>query len=232
MAQVRIEYALAGGERGALGGQVDTEPAEPLGAVTLTVTGTATVAGAQPIVPPGAGDATVATATALDAPVYLDVGPTPDPTVEPRRLVVPGRPLRLQVAVGDRFSAILASDVPTTAGGLAKTLRVVTLPAYAAGGAVTTVAPDGSSGTATVAANQAVQLLPANPSRRSLRIMNADANRATYGFAAWTAPGKGWPLAPASSPGDQGGGDDDGVPHTGAIYAASAAGTTLVVMEG
>lgn len=116
MGQLRIEYGAFGGARGLLGGQIDADGADPLGAVTLSVTAAATASGSQPVVAANAGASVFARLTALDAAMYVDVAPVPDPTAEPRRLLLPGYPVRVHVSGGDRFAAILAGDVATSGG--------------------------------------------------------------------------------------------------------------------
>ena len=112
MATLRYRYETLGNFRGALGGQVDGSAEKPLRSGTLAVTSTATGAGSQPQAPSGAGDSLFLTLSATDGPVYADIGSAPDPTLEPRHLVLPGSPLRLHVGPGERLSAVLATDIP------------------------------------------------------------------------------------------------------------------------
>jgi hypothetical protein len=86
----------------------------------------------------------------------------------------------------------------------------------------------------TLAAGVATQVVAANANRRALAIANIGAGLASMGFANTVTAGAGWPLASAGTPGDQGGGYEwpAAAVHTGAVWAISAAGTTLAVMEG
>lgn len=111
MAKLRIEFIALGTARGRLGGQVDAPGQKPLGTVTLDVTATATAPEARPAVPTGAGTV-FARLSALDLPVYVDIGAPPDPAAEPRLLIMPGAPGLLHVAPGHTLAALVASDVP------------------------------------------------------------------------------------------------------------------------
>lgn len=112
MGQLRIEYGAYGAARGVLGGQVAAFEADPGGAVTLSVTATPTDAGLQPVIAAAIGpDSLFVSLTALDVPIYVDIAATPDPTTEPRWLVMPGRPLRVHAGAGSRIAAVLAADV-------------------------------------------------------------------------------------------------------------------------
>jgi hypothetical protein len=237
VAKLRIEFERLGGGRGMLGAQLPVSEQDLVGAVMLTVTGAATAAGSQPVVP-ASGAQLYGRLVALDAACYVDAGPSPDPTTGSPFLVLPGQPLVVRLKAGDKLSAVLAADAPApvqtvaVAGGLVKTMKTLTLPAYASGGTVTTVAQDGTSSTATVAANTSVQLLAANGRRRNFRVENIGLNKATYGYGSGVSPSAGWVVSGAGSAGEQGGSDEDQAPHTGAIYGVSASGTTLVLVEG
>lgn len=112
MGQLRIEYGAYGAARGILGGQVAAFEADPGGAVTLSVTATPTDPGVQPVIAGATGpDSLFVSLTALDVPIYVDIAATPDPTTEPRWLVMPGRPLQVHAGAGSRIAAMLAADV-------------------------------------------------------------------------------------------------------------------------
>lgn len=111
MAKLRIEFSSLGGGRGRLGGQIDAREEEPLGSVTLEVGTAATSPAGRPVVPSGAGTV-FAELLAADAAIYVDLGPSPDPTVEPRLLLRPGGTQRVRVTPGHRLAAILAGDIP------------------------------------------------------------------------------------------------------------------------
>lgn len=112
MATLRYRFETLGNFRGALGGQVDGSAEKPLRSGTLPVTATATASSSQPQAPSGAGDSLFLILSATDAPVYADIGSAPDPTLEPRHLVLPGSPLRLHVSAGERLAVVLATDIP------------------------------------------------------------------------------------------------------------------------
>jgi hypothetical protein len=83
-------------------------------------------------------------------------------------------------------------------------------------------------------AGTATQLAAANPARRTLAVVNIGTNPATMGFANTVVAGQGWPLAAANAAGGQGGGFEwpAQAVHGGAVWAVSAAGTSIVVLEG
>ena len=159
MPKLRVEFTSVGSARGRLGGQVDARTGEPLGAVTLEVTSSPTASGDRPLVPSGLGTV-FAEFTALEAPAYVDIGPAPDPTLEPRLLLQPGRPKLVHVMAGHAVSAIAAPDVP--------------LPA-----SISPVGATDRSGTL-AAGGSAQQACAANPTRRLLLIANPDDNRAFW----------------------------------------------------
>lgn len=204
-----------------------------LDAVRALLAGTLGISAAALPLPAGAAtDAKLEAVRALLAAPSLPTGAATQTTLEALRALVAGT-LTVSVANEIEIKNDAGSPVPVMArNGMVKTMTVVTLPAYAAGGTVVTTAQDGTSTNATVAANTAVTLLPANTSRRNFRIMNIGTGIAHYGYASAVAPSKGWPVASASTVGDQGGGDEDTAPSTGAIYGVSSAGTTLVIIEG
>lgn len=77
-------------------------------------------------------------------------------------------------------------------------------------------------------------VIAANRSRRFLGIQNIGTDRANLGFAGSATVDSGWALASGGAAGDQGGAltlSSTEAVHTGAIYAYSTAGTTLVVLE-
>lgn len=85
----------------------------------------------------------------------------------------------------------------------------------------------------TLTANTDGVLIAANPSRRSLAVLNIDVGDATLQFNGAAVAGSGWCLPAASGAGGMGGGYDWGsVPPTNAVHAISAAGTRIVVWEG
>ena len=89
---------------------------------------------------------------------------------------------------------------------------------------------------------QSVIALPANTdivlgsgiSRRYLCLMNIGAGLVTLGFDAAAVAGSGWALEGATTAGHQGGSMcwDGAIVVAGAVHAISAAGSTLVVLEG
>src|SRR3954453_22542401 len=96
MAKLRIEFELFGGGRGKLGGQIDAPEQNLLGAVTLAVSGVATLPGSQPTVPSGAAGI-YARIIALDGPCYVAVAASPDPTSGNPMFVLPGQPVAMRV---------------------------------------------------------------------------------------------------------------------------------------
>lgn len=182
MATLRYRYETLGNFRGALGGQVDGSTEKPLRSGTLPVTATATASGSQPQAPSGAGDSLFLTLSVTDAPVYADIGTAPDPTLEPRHLVLPGSPLRLHVGAGERLAVVLATDIPaaspvsvtpftplrpqtyTLAVGPTATTAPVTLPALAGATSYRVRNPTASASPITwvlATANTAVPTVPA-----------------------------------------------------------------------
>ena len=89
---------------------------------------------------------------------------------------------------------------------------------------------------------QTVIALPANTdtvlgssiSRRYLCLMNIGTGLVTLGFDAAAVAGSGWALEGATTAGHQGGSMcwDGAIVVAGAVHAISAAGSTLVVLEG
>ena len=160
MPKLRIEFLLFGAGRGRLGGQVDLPAGEPLGSVTLDVTGAPTAAENRPLVPSGAGTV-FARLLSTDAALYVDIGAPPDPGTEPRLLLLPGRAQLLHVAGGHSVSAVIAGDVSVSSdSGTASLLdRSGTLAAGAA----------------------AQQACPSNHARRILIVSNPDDAR-TFWF--------------------------------------------------
>ncbi|WP_267423185.1 hypothetical protein [Methylobacterium sp. GC_Met_2] len=49
---------------------------------------------------------------ALAGPIYVAFGPTPDATVEPRRLVHPGLVVEARIRSTDKVAAVAAGDIP------------------------------------------------------------------------------------------------------------------------
>lgn len=90
--------------------------------------------------------------------------------------------------------------------------------------------------TVTVPANTATTLIAGNSFRKYLAIMNIGTGRANLAFGADQTPvaNQGWPLAASATLGDMGGGiffEANTVTHQ-RVSAISAAGTTIVVLEG
>jgi hypothetical protein len=80
------------------------------------------------------------------------------------------------------------------------------------------------------------QILPANPARKYLLIVNIGTGLATLGFGVAAVAGQGYPMPAASVAGDQGGGlerSGDGITQQ-AIHGVCAPGvtTTVCVLEG
>lgn len=159
MAKLRIEFIALGSARGRLGGQVDAPSQKPLGTVTLDVTAILTAPEARPIVPVGAGTV-FARLSALDVPIYVDIGAPPDPASEPRLLILPGAPSLLHVAPGHALAALLALDVPFSADPLV-------------------VSMIDRSGTL-VLGGAAQQACPAKADRKLLMVANPDERRAFW----------------------------------------------------
>lgn len=106
MPQLRVEICLS---------DMHHAPEIAIGA-TIPIDGLTTPAGAQPRAP----DGDLATpyfvrAEALQAPAYVAVGRAPDPTREPRMLVMPGGSIdgrsTMRVRPGESVAAILAEDI-------------------------------------------------------------------------------------------------------------------------
>ena len=116
MPKLRVEFLAVGGGRGRLGGQIAVAEAAALGASVLDVTGTAS---APVPVPAGGGGQVFAELTAAGGSVYVAVGPEPNPGLEPRLLVAPGRARLVRVLAGQVLVAIAAADMPgqDAAGG-------------------------------------------------------------------------------------------------------------------
>lgn len=76
--------------------------------------------------------------------------------------------------------------------------------------------------------------LGSNASRRYLCLLNIGTDLVTLGFDQPAASGSGWALDAASSAGHQGGSMcwESAIVAASAIHAISAAGSTLVVLEG
>jgi hypothetical protein len=159
MPKLRIEFCSLGSGRGRLGGQVDCPASEPIASVTLDVGATPTLAGSRPAVPAGSGTV-FARLLAVESAVYVDIGSAPDPTAEPRILLLPGRPQTVHALPGQTFAAMLAPDLSVTADSGASAL------ADRSG----TIATGGT----------AQQACPANPGRRFLLVANPDETRAFW----------------------------------------------------
>jgi len=78
------------------------------------------------------------------------------------------------------------------------------------------------------------RIAAASARRSSLAVANIGTGLASLGFASTVTAGNGWPLAAASASGDQGGAYEwpTAAIHTGEVWAVSAAGTAVAVMEG
>jgi hypothetical protein len=89
---------------------------------------------------------------------------------------------------------------------------------------------------------QSVIAIPANTdtvlgsgtSRRYLCLMNIGTGLVTLGFDAAAVAGSGWALEGAAAAGHQGGSMcwDGAIVAAGAVHAISAAGSTIIVLEG
>lgn len=86
----------------------------------------------------------------------------------------------------------------------------------------------------TLPAGQSTQLVGASVGRRYLAIFCTGTERVHLGFGAPAVSGQGLPLEPAAEAGAQGGGFvwDAALVPSGAVNAISAAGSTVVVLEG
>lgn len=86
--------------------------------------------------------------------------------------------------------------------------------------------------TVTLSAGSAQKV--ASATDRIVAIVNIGTGRATLGNTSSVVDGVGYPLAPAASAGDQGGGISftEGTTLANNLYAVSTVGTTLVVFEG
>jgi hypothetical protein len=110
MPKLRVEFCSIGSGRGRLGGQIDLAAAEPLGSVTVDVGLTPTPSGSRPLVPSGAGTV-FARLLAVESAIYADIGASPDPTADPRILLLPERPVVVHATAGTAVAAVLASDL-------------------------------------------------------------------------------------------------------------------------
>lgn len=234
MATLRVRLARFGGSRGQFGGQLDVEGGAPLLSVTLDVGAMATAGSGRPTVPDGVGRDVFAVLVAADAPVYAAIGPAPDPTVEPRHLVLPGAPLRVHVAAGDRISAVLAGDIVLSAGfGPAGVLTVVEQPFRPLPGATRSIAAGPVATAAGALPLAAAGSIPTGAAT-SYRVRNAQGSASAITWLL-TADAAGTPTIPAPAGRDGAGGtpgdatlDPGGVEIvalTAAQQAALAAGT-------
>jgi hypothetical protein len=162
MPKLRVEFCSYGSGRGRLGGQIDLPSGEPLGSVTLEVGASPTSPESRPLVPTGNGTV-FARLLAVESAVYVDLGAPPDPSGEPRFLLLPGRPQLVHALPGHFVAAMLAGDVSITADSGATGLT-------------------DRSGTI-AAAGTPQQACPANAGRRFLLVANPDETR-TFWFAA------------------------------------------------
>ena len=161
MPKLRHEFCALGSARGRLGGQVDLPAAEPLASAILDLGSSPTLPGSRPVVPSGVGTVFIRL-VALEHAAYVALGPSPDPTAEPRILLLPGRPQILHAPPGALVSAMLAPDMGVQAGSGA-------------------VGGTDRSGTMS-AGGTAQQVCPANAFRRYLLIANPDEAR-TFWFS-------------------------------------------------
>jgi hypothetical protein len=179
MATLRYRFESVGGFRGALGGQVDAADEDPLLSGNLSVTSSATSGGSQPT-------ATVdcfVTLIAVDAPAYVDIGTTPDPTAEPRLLAITGVPVRVHVASGHKLSAVLATDIPNT--------TVAQDAAVALTDRSGTVTAGGAAQNACAANTSRKLLIVSNPSDTLTFTFRTDATATATGTAGSIAVGPG-----------------------------------------
>jgi hypothetical protein len=114
MPKLRVEFCSFGSGRGRLGGQVDLPSGEPLGSVTLEVGASPTSPESRPLVPTEKGTV-FARLLAVESAVYVDLGAPPDPSGEPRILLLPGRPQLVHAFAGHSLAAMLAGEVSITA---------------------------------------------------------------------------------------------------------------------
>jgi hypothetical protein len=107
MTKLRVEFIAQ-----VAGSSVDSlKPAVPIGAVETDVT----LIASSPIEAPG--NAYMARILVSDAPAYVAIGPTPDPTISAvSYLVTPGAPLQVVVVPGYNVSAILAPNAANVMG--------------------------------------------------------------------------------------------------------------------
>ena len=161
MPRLRVEFCSLGSGRGRLGGQVDFPAGEPLGSATLEVGTSATSPENRPIVPAGQGTV-FARLLAVENALYVDLGTAPDPTAEPRLLLLPGIAQLVHALPGQAIAAVLAGDLSITADSGATNLT-------------------DRSGTLSAGATPQ-QACPANPGRRFLLVANPDATR-TFWFS-------------------------------------------------
>lgn len=96
--------------------------------------------------------------------------------------------------------------------------------------------PVGMVITTTVVAvtNASTSVVPENPYRKYLALCNVGTGLASLNFDAPAVAGQGWPLTAAGTVGDQGGAliFESSFLTKQAVNAISAAGTTIVVLEG
>lgn len=166
MPRLRVEFCSLGSGRGRLGGQVDLASAEPLGSVTVEVGSAPTAPENRPAVPSGAGTV-FARLVAIEAALYADLGTAPDPTAEPRILLLPGDAHLVHAAAGQTLSAVVASDLSVLADS-------------------GTAATADRSGTV-ASGGTAQQACAANPSRRLLLVANPDEVRSFWFSPSGTA---------------------------------------------
>jgi hypothetical protein len=161
MPRLRVEFCSLGSGRGRLGGQVDLPAAEPLGSLTLEVGASPPAPDDRPIVPAGQGTV-FARLLAVETALFVAIGASPDPTAEPRILLLPGAPHLVHALPGLAIAAVLAGDLSVTADSGATALT-------------------DHSGTLALGGT-AQQACPANPGRRLLLVANPDPTR-TFWFS-------------------------------------------------
>jgi hypothetical protein len=121
----------------------------------------------------------------------------------------------------------------TTPAGVTRTRQTCTLPAYATGGNIVCTNEVGQQTTTACAANTACLVSAANASRKTAYFTNRTAGTTIdVGYSATVAPGNANGVDGPSVTNGQGGNITENPAHVGAYYAASAAASTLVFVQG
>lgn len=93
---------------------LDDHARDPINTITLSVGNKPTLPYLQPVAPSNNSGEVIAVLYAIDGPVYVDVGPTPDPTVN-RTLINKGTQIAINISPGDNIAAVAAFDIPQQA---------------------------------------------------------------------------------------------------------------------